>query len=574
MNFQFQYDTAQPVFQGHIDPFLQQNSPILGDTDPWSHPQAYSRHYSVTHENTSYMNSGAGRLQGTAPVPPAAVYPGRSYSSDQQSSICSNDSIDNPSTPPDVMLSPPAAPFEQWSNQTGHLVYLADHLADHVGCIKPDVISYYPDSQPTFVDEDPKFALRCDSMSSNCSTFDMDFQSHQPEPSPLTRTMSPAEMCPPIKQEKSASEHYPSPPANEDYENHSEDGSDQPNAGDDDDEEYKPNVRRSTKRNSAPTSRRTAQHKRSNTAQTNSPNKRTKREPASPAAPRSIPKVSPIVARGAFSCTECREVAFKDHADLQRHIKQQHTRPFVCVFHFAQCESTFASKNEWKRHVASQHLLLNYWLCQQDGCAKLSNTSGSLTKATGTTRHRSSNNSGSQDTCWSGLPNGAIFNRKDLYTQHLRRMHSPPAVKKQTKAKKPVPEWEDRIRSCQTEAHKLRCALPDYMKCPMPGCDFEAAGLTAWDERMEHVAKHLEKAASGHEAQITFGGDNDPTLMNWVIRPDVAVVKADGHGRWALNNPLKPERSGKGQAQTHAAYKQIKEEDYDDEQDAPGEIDD
>ena len=33
---------------------------------------------------------------------------------------------------------------------------------------------------------------------------------------------------------------------------------------------------------------------------------------------------------------------------------------FNCVFDFAGCKATFAKKNEWKRHVATQHLLLNY----------------------------------------------------------------------------------------------------------------------------------------------------------------------------------------------------------------------
>ncbi|KAI0123242.1 hypothetical protein BJ170DRAFT_555290, partial [Xylariales sp. AK1849] len=204
------------------------------------------------------------------------------------------------------------------------------------------------------------------------------------------------------------------------------------------------------------------------------------------------PELSPV--KGVFSCTACLDATFKDEVGLQRHVKRQHTRSFVCVFHFAGCDSTFASKNEWKRHVLSQHLMLNYWLCQQDACSKLSNGPSSE------------------------LPSGALFNRKDLYTQHLRRMHLPPAFRKEVKAKKVVPEWEDRVRMSQEDAHRLRCELPNYMRCPAIGCVAHFSGTNSWDERMEHVAKHLEKAASGLEPSLQFGGENDSTLMIWCLR--------------------------------------------------------
>ncbi|KAI1841966.1 hypothetical protein JX266_011826 [Neoarthrinium moseri] len=225
-----------------------------------------------------------------------------------------------------------------------------------------------------------------------------------------------------------------------------------------------------------------------------------------------------------FSCNSCPDRIFKDESGLQKHIKQQHTRPFVCVFNFAGCDSTFASKNEWKRHVTSQHLLLNYWLCQEDACSKLPNSVPSLDP------HAS-------------LPNGAIFNRKDLYTQHYRRMHIPQPIKKQVKEKKTIPEWEDCVRSRQEKAHRLRCHLPDYMRCPAIGCVAEFSGPNSWDERMEHVSKHLEKAAQGLEPSILFGGENDPTLTTWAFLNGVIKQREDTTGMWCLHNPLWPKRA-------------------------------
>ncbi|KAK0728600.1 hypothetical protein B0T26DRAFT_638447 [Lasiosphaeria miniovina] len=163
------------------------------------------------------------------------------------------------------------------------------------------------------------------------------------------------------------------------------------------------------------------------------------------------------------------------------------------------------------------------------------------------------------------LPNGSIFNRKDLYTQHLRRMHTPPNIKKkQAAAKKSggssaapsanvgnagsassnpsMLEWEDHLRNLQQRAIQERCKLPINMQCPARDCTQAFQGTDAWDQRMEHVAKHLEKAAVGKEDSVVFGGDNDPTLVQWASRPDVGIIKPAPAGRagaWELNTPIR-----------------------------------
>lgn len=268
---------------------------------------------------------------------------------------------------------------------------------------------------------------------------------------------------------------------------------------------------------------------------------------------------SPAVMTGTFACEECPRTTFKNESTLMEHRRKQHTRPFVCVFAFAGCESKFAAKNEWKRHVNSQHLLLTYWLCDKDTCAKQS-----VTPASGSSRGTAS--AGSNSTGYS-IPAGAVFNRKDLYTQHIRRMHTPPTIKKLTKeAKKAaaaasssgskpsdsaalanadlISRWEENVKEFQAEAEKTRCELPIYMSCPAAGCGQEFHGAEAWDQRMEHVAKHLEHGIGedGSELEpIEFGGDRDPTLMDWAAK--VAVVKWSCN-KWVLNNPLKDGQLG------------------------------
>ncbi|KIH94996.1 hypothetical protein SPBR_03849 [Sporothrix brasiliensis 5110] len=102
-------------------------------------------------------------------------------------------------------------------------------------------------------------------------------------------------------------------------------------------------------------------------------------------------------------------------------------------------------------------------------------------------------------------------------------------------------EWENRMKDLQLDGIKPRCRLPDYMICPSPGCGVEFHGNGAWDDRMEHVARHLEGAAAGREALVFFGGKSDPTLTNWATRPEVGIAKRVGPDAWQLDNPLRPE---------------------------------
>lgn len=272
--------------------------------------------------------------------------------------------------------------------------------------------------------------------------------------------------------------------------------------------------------------------------------------------------------QGSYLCPECSH-SFKDECTLQNHVKKQHTRPFICVFRFAGCDSTFASKNEWKRHVMSQHLLLYYWLCDIDVCAQNKNDPTAPHSHSGKrNKSRRAENAAGGELIGPPLPDGAIFNRKDLYTQHLRRMHTPAHIKKtgsaksskkatsssQTSSCASPADWDDSIKSLQCNALRERCQLPDYMECPAPRCSQAFNGADAWDQRMEHVAKHLEKAATGAEDPVVFGGPTDPTLMAWVARPDVAVARpVAATGEWVLNNPLRPAGEGRAAGRKRSA---------------------
>jgi hypothetical protein len=188
--------------------------------------------------------------------------------------------------------------------------------------------------------------------------------------------------------------------------------------------------------------------------------------PASRPKPRrSVQKQGP---KQDTRCSLCSHAPFKDSSSLRKHIAAAHTRPFPCAFSFAGCTSTFGSKNEWKRHIASQHLCLTYYRCSS--CPQ-STVEGK----------------------------GNEFNRKDLFTQHLRRMHAPFAIKKAIAKgdSKLQLEWETHVKEMQASCLVIRRQPPQRSACPKPDCAnlFEGAG--SWDDWTEHVGRHMEKGEAG-----------------------------------------------------------------------------
>lgn len=162
--------------------------------------------------------------------------------------------------------------------------------------------------------------------------------------------------------------------------------------------------------------------------------------------------------------------------------------------------STFGSKNEWKRHIASQHLCLQYYRCSQ--CPP--------SAAEG---------------------KGNEFNRKDLFTQHLRRMHAPFQVKRamSKRESKLLVEWEEHVKSMQQTCLVTRRQPPQRSACPKAGCQHEFNGAGSWDEWTEHVGRHMEKG----EAQ---GLGVDDLLAQWALDEGIIETKGDGEYRLCAAN--------------------------------------
>lgn len=213
-----------------------------------------------------------------------------------------------------------------------------------------------------------------------------------------------------------------------------------------------------------------------------------------------------------------------------KHMQTQHTRPFLCTFYFANCAQTFGSKNEWKRHVFSQHLQLHYWRCDHDDCAERK----------------------------------AFFNRKDLFGQHLKRMHGPNIS---TAKNSPLMKnWlSQEIPQIQERCRKVRRSPPDWSKCGY--CSKEFKGEGSWDQRMEHVGKHYEK--NNYKNIDPKAWVMDEGLVEWAI--GVGIVEKMECGNHKLICSGKDSIDGEEKRRSQMERARMPSDNGDGEEDAEGE---
>ena len=186
-------------------------------------------------------------------------------------------------------------------------------------------------------------------------------------------------------------------------------------------------------------------------------------------------------------------------------------RVFTCAFSHYGCESTFGSKNEWKRHVGSQHLQLGFYRCDTGLCNPDKQPSSTKSHLPATKTYND-------------------FNRKDLFTQHHRRMHTPWNISKEPSAKVRL-DFESSLEDVRKRCWHERRAPPQRSTCGFCRRVFE--GPNGWDERMEHVGKHFEGKNNGAADFESMQEEEDDDLRAWAIKE--GIVKACGtRGFWLV----------------------------------------
>ncbi|PYH48011.1 putative C2H2 finger domain protein [Aspergillus saccharolyticus JOP 1030-1] len=188
------------------------------------------------------------------------------------------------------------------------------------------------------------------------------------------------------------------------------------------------------------------------------------------------------------------------------------SRLYTCSFSHYGCPSTFVSKNEWKRHVISQHIQLGFFRCDVGRCSL-----DSLSKERNL-------NSPFESLAYNESHLVNDFNRKDLFTQHQRRMHAPWLCRNR---KTPETEEEREAFEQSLEAVRNRCwheqrKAPLHSQCGFCGQHF--VGARSWNDRMEHVGRHYEKDELLHESE-------DLLLRQWAI--EEGIIR-EVEGEWKL----------------------------------------
>jgi hypothetical protein len=191
---------------------------------------------------------------------------------------------------------------------------------------------------------------------------------------------------------------------------------------------------------------------------------------------------------------------------VKKHVEaEDERRSFPCPLASYVCNSTFSSKNEWKRHVSTQHIKLSFWRC--DLCSPSADAKDDQTVYYND------------------------FNRKDLFTQHLRRMHAAP---KESFAcsQKEFPVNADNLAEHQDRCLKRLRKAPQQSSCLF--CEKTFAGPLSWDERMEHIGHHLEKDGKSSLDMLNITSWNtDERLEQYLIEEGLVVNE---QGRWKIGD--------------------------------------
>ncbi|KAL4920767.1 hypothetical protein BDW62DRAFT_198652 [Aspergillus aurantiobrunneus] len=204
--------------------------------------------------------------------------------------------------------------------------------------------------------------------------------------------------------------------------------------------------------------------------------------------------------------------------------KKATDRRFECCFARYGCASTFPSKNEWKRHVSSQHIQLGFYRCDVGRCSL--NNLKHRSPSPHHDNHTQLPTPASSDVQHPSTPTLLVndFNRKDLFIQHQRRMHAPwittSKTRKQSVSQTEKDDFEASLEDVWKRCWRQLRVPPTLSRCGF--CAMEFRGANAWKERMEHVAMHFEKADPGPE-------EEDVPLREWaeengVIRPVFSLI--------------------------------------------------
>ncbi|OAQ62092.1 zinc finger domain-containing protein [Pochonia chlamydosporia 170] len=203
--------------------------------------------------------------------------------------------------------------------------------------------------------------------------------------------------------------------------------------------------------------------------------------------------------RKPMQCKSCKFI-IADAAEEKMHDLQCERIP--CLFQFAGCRSRCKGKNEWKRHIRTQHLLEEAFVCPS---------------------------------CES-----KVFNRKDLFKQHYIRMHCTKEEAEALRKRQCSTVFQKKLEELQLQAVRAdQPAHPRADHCFMMGCQTTFAEEDSWGKCLEHVAKHQEAVMRGKEEIRDFQFTEEQLRYF----QDVGALARKPDGEWVLGRQSDGERA-------------------------------
>lgn len=214
--------------------------------------------------------------------------------------------------------------------------------------------------------------------------------------------------------------------------------------------------------------------------------------------------------------TPSEKVGLKRKGTARKPKKSDPLRPFPCPLALYGCGSTFTSKNEWKRHVSTQHVKLGFWRC--DLCPLSTDPAN---------------------------PVYNDFNRKDLFTQHIRRMHTEDIMNVSHVLDNSTELKDGNIPDNVIAEQQSRCyrhlrSHPIRSRCLFCPQVFE--GIGSWEQRMEHLGAHFEREKKNPKMTLdTSHWKDDPELQKWFLQE--GLIERDNKGGWRIGDgqPRRPD---------------------------------
>ncbi|KAL5342891.1 hypothetical protein BJX70DRAFT_238982 [Aspergillus crustosus] len=159
---------------------------------------------------------------------------------------------------------------------------------------------------------------------------------------------------------------------------------------------------------------------------------------------------------------------------LPKKEKSKERRPYQCTF----CADSFLTKYDWQRHEKALHLPIDRWVCSPDG-GIVANLCTFCDSPDTSPEHLARHNI---LTCHIKPAEERIFFRKDHLKQHLKLTHNVGWIPS-------MEQW----RQTRNEVTSR--------------CGFCATTLSAWDERVDHIAEHFKAGSDMAQWKGDWGFD-------------------------------------------------------------------